>query len=322
MKKISFIVLGGMFLLLWAALPAWAYNIQNMPEMELKNDFIVGPPKAELLLDPGQSASRSIFITNRFDQEMNFKIEIEDFTGSKNIDMMIDLLGDEKGPYSLKDYLKLEALDFKLQPGDRVTLPVKISIPKDATPGGLYGAIIVSTEPADEATQANEDELAGGVKVKSRIASLFFVRVKGEADESGVLKEFKADKNFYSKGPVNFSYLFENTGSVWLDTNGTIDISNLYGAKVDHLALKSLTIMPGSTRIGTAQWNRSFMLGRYKATINLNHGYGNASDTRDIYFWVLPWKLIAGLIVGLVVILGIIRSIIAWFNKNFKITKK
>lgn len=322
MKKIFFIVVGGIFLLLWATLPAWAYSIQNIQGMDMRNDFIVGPPKAEVLLDPGQSTYRSITITNRHDQEMIFMLDIEDFTGSKNSDEMIELLGGEKGPYSLKDYLRPEVMEFKLQPGDRISLPVKISIPKDATPGGLYGAVIVTTEPADEATQANKDQTTGGLKIKSRIASLFFVRVSGEVKESGALKEFKTNKKYFEKGPIVFSYSFENTGSIWLNTSGTIDILNLYGSQVDHLDLTPMTIMPGSIRSAVMQWNRDFMLGRYKATINLNRASGNDNFSKTVYFWVLPWKLVTGIIIGLIVILGIIRWIILWLKKNFKITKR
>lgn len=300
------------------SLSVLAYTIEELSGIGTEKDFVIGPAKEEIWLNPGESATINLNITNRLGSEMGFKVGVEDFIGSKDPSQVIVFLGEEKGPYSLKDYLKPEITEFTLLQGQRMVLPVEISIPKDAEPGGRYGAIMVSTFSPAAGPEAEAGEVKGGVQFVSRLASLFLVRIKGEVKEDGFLKSLEADKSYYQKGPISFSLLYENNGSVHLVPYGIIEIKNLLGRKVDELEIMPYFAMPNSIRLKEIKWEKEFLLGKYTALVSLNRGYQNIIDQKSIAFWVIPWKIILVGLAGLFPIVLFFR----WIFSKFEIRKK
>jgi len=270
MKKEKYLGLAFLLVLtlvfIFSPLKILAYRIEDLGFTgPPAGDFSLGPGKTELWMEPGEKVTKELYITNRLGKTMDFKIEIEDFTGSKNPEKTVVLLGEEKGPCSLKDYIKPELLEFTLKHGERMILPVEISIPPDAEPGGLYGAVLVSSYPSKSEAEKEKEKAVPEVRVISRLGTLFFVRVKGEVKESGFLKDIKVDKNFYEKGPISFELLFENKGNVHLVPYGLIEIRNLLGKKIDEIELDPWFAMPDSIRSRKIDWKRGFLLGRYTA---------------------------------------------------------
>lgn len=299
-----------------------AIKIEQLDKTPIAGDYVIGPGKNELQLNPGERATKILTVTNRYGKEMEFKIGVEDFSGSNNPTEPLVLLGQEKGPYSLKDFLHPEVLEFKLQHGDRISIPVVIDIPKDAQPGGLYGSVIVSTKPVVSSGIPEELSAKGNVTIISRLASLYFIRVNGLVNESGRVSSFSTDKKYYTQPNLLFKSLFENSGSIYLNPYGLISIENIIGARVDELKIDPYFVMPGSVRQKEITLNRSVMFGRYKATLQLNRGYNNLVDERSVYFWVLPWKLIFLVVTVLFCIIFFSKTVVNWFKNNFEIKRK
>jgi len=297
-----------------------AFSVESLQNPRIDGDFVVGPGKHEIRINPGETSVKSITVTNRYDTERIFSIEIEDFTSPNKGDNsgQVHLLGEEKGPYSLKDYLIPDETSFVLQSGDRATIRVEIKIPEDATPGGLYGAVIISHKSTDPLEIARENEVNSGIAFRSRIASLFFVRINGDVFEEGELINFNSDKKIYKSGPIKFNFTYNNSGSVYVNPYGVLEIKNLYGTLVEKINVSPYYVMPGAERLTTKIFDREFTMGRYKATLKLNRGYGDIIDEKTVVFWVLPIKMVAGILIGLFLLLVIIRAIRNWFKKNFE----
>ncbi len=252
-------------------------------------DFVLGPGKIELQMDSGEKATKVIFITNRIAGEMNFKIATEDFKGSHDMENTVILLGEEKGPYSLKDCLKPEVSEFTLKYGEKITIPVEISIPKNAEPGGLYGSVIVETNPIADKQQSGKE----GVKIVSRIGALFFVKISGNVIESAGLKDFRTNRFFYEKGPILFNIAMENKGSAHLVPYGIIEIKDMLGRVAGIVEADPWFVMPDSIRTREIKWDGNWLFGRYGASLKVNRGYQDIVDEKTIYFLVLPWKILA-----------------------------
>lgn len=321
MKKILvlsvFLILGVMFS--FAAMAAT--SIEPLNNTPVRGDFVVGPGKAEFLVDPGETVVKNITVTNRQGKEQKYEITLEDFGGSKDGSSNVILYGLLKGPYSVKDYIKPETMEFTLQHGDRITIPIRITIPKDSVPGGLYGSVLIQAKKDPNSQEIEPADVDSAIKIKSRIAILFFIRVKGQADEDGYLKSFISNKKIYFNPSVNLSYSFENKGNVYLNPRGYIEIKNMYGSVVNRVDIPPYYVLPDALRINNVAWSKGFMLGRYTAKITLAQGYLDKKadpDTKTISFWVLPWKVILGFIIGLIIILAIIKGIVAWLKKNFQ----
>ncbi|MDQ3018323.1 MAG: DUF916 domain-containing protein [bacterium] len=308
------------FISLFALAPAVeALEIKDAP-VDIRNDFVLEPAKTEVILKPGAKTTRTLSVVNRTDREQLFNINIEDFEGSRDINQVIVLLGNDRGPYSLKDFIKPEVKSFKLKPKQRAILQVTIAIPEDAEPGGRYASVLVSTAATTGAP--NEDE--SKAKTISRLGALYFVRVEGKVNEDGKLADFRlagGKKSFYEKGPFNFELLFENNSSVHLTPSGRVEIKNMLGKKVKELDIIPFFSMPSSLRAAQVVWSGDLAFGRYTATAYIDRGYKESPDVTDVQsitFWVLPWKIMAGLAVATILVLIVLRTI----YRSFEIKRK
>jgi hypothetical protein len=295
---------------------AQAFEITN-EVVDEKNDFVLEPGKVELFLNPGESATRAIVVTSRIKKKVKFKVEVEDFIGSHDSRNPVILLGDEKSPYSIKDNITPDTREFTLDFGQRITIPVKVTIPDNAQPGGFYASVLISNVPDDETVNTSQ----GKARLVSRVGSLMFIRVKGEANEAGHIEDFRIageSKAVYDKGPFTFQVLFNNTGNVHLVPYGTVNVKNIFGKSVGIVNVDAYFALPNSTRYREVTWTPGFLLGRYKAVLNLNRGYDDIVDTKTIVFWVLPWKILVPLFIGLlfIVLVGV------FISKNFELKKK
>jgi hypothetical protein len=172
-------------------------------------------------LAAGDSVIRNVTVSNDTSVSQDIAVTIEDFVAGDKADVPIKLLGDESSIYSLRDYLLISPSDiaFRLLPGQRRVVPLLVRLPPNAAAGGYYGAVLFSFHHRTPSTEQ--------VTLTNRIASLFFVRVKGAVREAGMLKEFgwlhyQPDQ----PGPLNLGILYENSGDVYLNPYGYITLRN------------------------------------------------------------------------------------------------
>jgi hypothetical protein len=298
-----------------APLSISAYSIETIPSDEVKNDFVVGPGKIELEVNPGESKTFEMLVTNRMGEPKTFILSTEDFEGSKNAEDTVVLLGDEQGPYSLRNYISFPETEFTLNHAERATIPVTVSVPANAEPGGLYGTVITQTiSKKTETKQAKSTIVA-------RIATLIFLRVPGETNVEGKLTDFEtvSGKKFFSAPPIPFSLLFENTGSVHLTPYGEIRITNMFGREVGVMEADKWFAMPDSLRTREMSWQHpKFLFGKYTAVASINPGYGESADTLSFSFYVFPVKIILSVIAGIALLLVIFKLILSKFEIKMK----
>jgi hypothetical protein len=271
------------------------------------------PAKFEVFVNPGQTVTKYLTITSRISQPTTFKITEEDFVGTDDPDSPLQLLGDERGPYSLKDFIIPEIPEFTLKYGERISLPIYVSVPQNTSPKGFYGAIIVATKPSGSGAAVEQS-----TRVVSRLGALFLVRVNGEAKESGQLIAFNllgGSGNVLGSSPSGFEVVFKNDGNVHLVPHGLVRVTNLFGSKIGSVPVDAYFSLPDSTRTRDVTWkNPPFMIGRYSATLDFYKGYKNENEIRTLAFWVLPWKIVAPIFVAIVLIVSLLYYIITRFE--------
>jgi hypothetical protein len=311
-QALSLLIIVGV---LFASPLAHAYQKQSLT-VENAGDFVVEPGKTEILVDPGQTVVKNVSVTNRIDRRVTFQITTEDIAGTDNPLQAVVLLDDTDGPYSLSDSVQPEITEFSLEFGEKITIPVTISIPANAEPGGHYGAVVISTVP-DAAITARQ-----GAQLTSRVGSLFLVRVNGEAKQEGALSGFKVigpDASFYSKRPEGFEIAFKNTGRVHLVPYGEVTVRNILGIVVDRIPVDAYFALPESTRYREVRWeNDRTAFGYYRASVSLYKGYGNDYDEMTVGYFVLPWKTVLLVLAGIIIAV----SLINYLRRNFVLKRK
>ena len=277
-----------------------------------QGDFVVSPGKTEITVTPGQLSGFEIDLANRLGHDATFTLSVEDIKGSDDPAQPVILLGDDRGPNSLRDFLSPASTSLRIPAGMRARVPVTIAVPADATPGGLYGSVTVGVTTV--AASAAAGGVSGVSPVETRVAVLCFVRVAGDTVESGRLEQFSLGGGHMflmsEPGNLDFNLLFRNDGTVNLDPSGTISIHGWTASSTASIAVDPWFALPGSLRLRQVTWQTPFLFGRYVAVARVSRGYGTAVDVQTVVFWVLPWKILVGaFILVVIVIVGIVKLV-------------
>jgi len=269
------------------------YRVEKMSDQSVMGDFMVGPGKFELSIAPGESQEVELFIGNRMGSTRAFSLVVEDVVGSSDTEQTVVLLGNDTGPYTLKDYLQLPVTEVTLEHGQRARIPVTVSLPADTEPGGHYGSLLVSTLTRPE-LEDNADNVDAGTTVVSQIGTLFFVTTPGDTTTGGELKDFALvpPEYFMTSGPVHFGLLFNNTGLIHLNPYGVIEIKNMFGEIVEIVELDPWFALPQSLRLREISWPKERLFGKYTATAKVNRGYEDIVDEQSLTFFVVDWRFV------------------------------
>lgn len=287
-------------------------KIELLEGVPVRNDFSLGPTKLTLDLKPGEEKVAELQITSRIEKETDFTVGVEDFTSQEDPEKYTKFLGEEKGQFSSKEWFTPAVSEFTLKHGERIYLPIKIAVPKDAEVGDHYSAVFVKTVPG-------ADEAKNGITLSSRVGSLFLIKVgDGQVKTSGEMISFGTGKKIFGSLPITFELNFKNGGDVHLTPFGKIIVSNLFGKTVDEITVKDWVVLRSSSRTQKAEWKPGFAFGKYTATAQIERSYNNLTDVKVTTFYVLPVKIMGGVLGSLIVLAVLIK----FLTSKFEIRKK
>jgi hypothetical protein len=286
-------------------------TVESLPDNKVFNDFVIGPGKIDMELAPGQTGTFELSISNRLGTNKSFSLSLEDFTGSEDPKQTVVLLGSDRGPYSLRDFIKLGTSTLNIEHGTRARVSVSVSVPKNAEPGGLYGSVLVGILSKGE-DKVGTNGVVSTNPIITRIGTLIFIKVKGDVKEDGKLTNFTLAQNskiISGTDGVTFDLFFRNDGNIHLNPKGNITIKNMLGATVGDVAVEPWFAMPKSVRFREVSWNPNFLFGKYTAIASVERGYGEIKDDMEYTFWAIPWKVILAIFVGVIVVFLVIKKI-------------
>lgn len=284
-------------------------SVEKNADAPVENRFVVGPAKIEASVPAGENKTVFVDLENRTGRTQTFVLTFEDFKASADANQTVELLGNDRSGTSLKDYVSLPESSFTLFHGDRVRIPVTISIPAVETPGGKFASVVVNAFPVVE---SENGETKTGAVVLGRVASLLFVTVPGEIVHSASTESFRIakDASVFFVAPVEFQIAYKNSGTTYENPYGGITIRNMFGSVVETIAIDPWYVLPGSTRTREVTFVQKNLFGLYTATLELNRGYENVIDTKEVSFLVLNP-------VTLVLLFLVVFGLVFWFRNRF-----
>ncbi len=272
----------------------------------------LSPVRIEISGNPGETVANEMLLTNETKKEETYyssyaNFEAQGETGNPSLVVPKDGLG---------TWMKTEA-SITLGPNTSQVVKVSIKIPRDAEPGGHFGAIMWGTTPN---TPGN------GVAIGAKTAMLVLLSVTGDVQENGGLIEFstKNHKIWYNTLPVSFVYRFRNDGGDRIKPVGKITMHNIIYLPADRIDANPSAgnILPGTTRRFEVDWHKykhaleyaapagifaqffdsalyqwkNFAIGPYFAKLNLLYGTDAIRVSKYAFFFVFPWQLIICLV--------------------------
>lgn len=282
------------------------------------NVLKVTPVRSDVEVKPGETKKIQTTVTNLTKAPITVKPIMNDFVaGDERGTPALILDADKFAPtHSLKRFMK-PVPDVTIPAGKGKAIEVTITVPKDAQPGGYYGAVrFAPTTP----------ETGGQVNLSGSVASLVLLAVTGPAVEKVELADFtiqqggKTASYFQSSNDLQASARFENKGSVHMGPIGKISVKEgdkvVYEVDFNSGDPRDM-ILPDSARRWDVPLKNIGSFGHY--TVNATFTYGKKNQTVEVErtFWVVPQFVIIATIVAVLTIVGLIVGV--WlFLRHYK----
>lgn len=308
MRKLAFLTSAGLVVLAMSVLLfATSGSVRAaaaIPGVGGTQALEIAPPVLVLTADPGQTIKTQISLRDVANNDLLVTAQVNDFVAAGE-DGTPKIITHPSGvnPYSIKSWIATFP-KLLMKPRQIVNVPVTIKVPADASPGGHYGVLRFSgTAPT----------LGGqGVSLSASLGSLMLVTVNGDIKEKLSVAEFSANtegarSTFFNSAPIHFVTRLKNEGNVHEQPIGQIRITDMFGKNVANLNvnLPPRNVLPSSIRrfespLDSTVIGNKRLFGRYHAALKVTYGKTNQLTTADMYFWVVPYKLIAGVVVLIV----------------------
>ncbi len=283
----------------------------------------ISPPSFDYNLNPGDTVLDVVKVYNENETTEIVYPVLVDFVadeGEAGAPRFVPAGTDAAGA-GISDWISMDMSGLVVAPDERINFPFSINVPADASPGGHYGAILLSTEPPSD--------VPGGVGVASQIAALILVNVSGDVREVGAIAEFGFvdPQVWYDHLPIDFFLRFENSGNTHLRPSGNLFVEDWTGRQVASIKVNESFngVLPMSIRRFQFGWQKrgfdtsdsglerewkNFAIGKHTATLVLNYGRATGqvvSEQRVFYVW--PWRLmiVSGIVLLILAVLWVIR---------------
>ena len=281
--------------------PVVQANNQQLNE----TNITFSPIKFDLNVDPGQTSTHQVVIENKGAEPLTYFVNVADIeTINENGDAVFSE-APLNSKYSIAGWIRAPKTQVTIDPGSSEAFSFSIAVPKDAEPGGHFGAVFITTTPP---TQTN----GTGSRVIARTGPVVLVRVAGDAVESLSIESLKTDNSIYENGPVSIEARLRNAGSVHLTPAGDIVVRNMFGNEVSRESFNTsaLSVLPNSVRKFVGKFSPEFGFGKYTVELIASYGLKNEIVTATTSFWIIPWKAlsVAGLaiiVMSMLVVLGL-----------------
>jgi len=266
----------------------------------------VTPTLFDVSVAPGQEWRSSIRVINPNDKPLTVYARpvVLSSDNERGVGNFTPIFETEQLGITLAEWIEVSPDPVKIPPQETTAIPFSVPVPEEATPGGKYAAILITTQPLKNTSGASQ------IHTSQAVSALFFMRVEGDVLEDGAIRSFHAANRVVSRPENNFILRFENLGTVHLQPQGDITIFNMWGEKRGVIPVNQKTefgiVMPDAQatqniRKYNFSWTGEYSLldiGRYRAEVTLGYGAKDKQFvTQTLYFWVIP-------IYGLLLTLG------------------
>lgn len=264
--------------------------------------LVVSPPRYDADVVPGETVQKTIKVTNSSeDQTVNIKAEVYDFIVQDDAGTPIKVTESASGRYLASPWFTLDKEEFTIPPKGQEQIIVLVTVPSDALPGGHYAGVFFSSIPGD-------GENGTASYTAAEVGSLFGITVAGDITYDALIKDFSVPQQLFEYGPVEFTATIENQSDTHIRPMSKITVHDMLGRELETLALDEVNVFPFTSRTIKGIWETVWGFGRYTATLSVSYGPGLTTD-RTIFFWIMPYRLIAAILVVLLVIIAVTISV-------------
>lgn len=258
------------------------------------NGLRVSPVRADATINPGQSQSINISVTNITASATTLQAVVNDFTARKDESGQPAIIFDANkfaDSHSLKRFVQ-PIPNFSLEPGQQKSITVTVNVPANAAGGGYYAAVRFAPAGSLETGPNQNLTLAGSV------GTLLLVKVPGDIKEQLSITGFDVRKYdqtstfFTSHKNIDVVVRFQNGGNIQEQPFGKILLKNRSGKILATYEINNVeprgNVLPDSIRKFAVPLDKVGSFGEFKLEGSFGYGSNGQLLSASTTFYVVP----------------------------------
>lgn len=268
-----------------------------------------------MTLDPGESVTEHVLVTNYSEQPVTFRLVASD--GVVGESGAFDLLPSDAEPVDVGSWIEITE-EVAVEAGLSALVPFTLTVPEDATPGDHPGGIVASV-----AQDAGDD---GGpqVGVDTRVGTRIHLRVAGEIQPVATITDlttrYETSWNPFEGGTLHVDYTIVNDGNVRLgsiqqyEVSGPFDLSPGGEGPSGTVVGQQREILPGQDAQVSTTVDGVWPLAQLTTTVSgflqpVGEDVVGATmpePSAQSTVWAVPWPQLAVLAVVVLVVVALV----------------
>ncbi|MGI9665800.1 MAG: hypothetical protein ACR2N2_01695 [Acidimicrobiia bacterium] len=249
---------------------------------------------------PGESIVDWVSIANDSDVPLQFTLYAAD---AHNLDadgaFTLRLIDDEMN--DVGTWIQIDEPEVLVEPGTRVIVPFRLSVPLNATPGDHSGGIVALSQDL-RASEGN-----ASIAVQSAIGARIYASVAGDTKAELSVTGLDVLRSGDVDGAYDITYTVTNTGNLRMSPQTSIAITGLFGRKLADMPSANLRdLLPGESTTITEVWREPPAFDRTVVTVTAAQGTISSSASKT------TWIVTPAAMVVIATILLALVALVVW----------
>lgn len=247
----------------------------------------IAPGFQEVELQQGDTEAQfEVTVSNSTDTKVDFRLSTIDF-GALDESGGVAFLGrsgQETYNYTLSKWLQLDKTELSVGPGTTAVVKATIKNDDSLSPGGHYGAVLVTTKDVDQTQNDSVAMLPGA-------STLVLLKKYGGEKYNLHIDSIKANKSLINL-PKSVNIRFQNQGNIHVVPRGTIELTGPLGVKHARGVINEASsfVLPDTFRqidVPLTYNEQPWLPGRYTLRTTWRYDGTDQTQTHELHYWYL-----------------------------------
>lgn len=225
--------------------------------------------KIRVVAAPGERAFGEIMLDNPTDESKSMRLYLEDWYYLPGGEGAKEFLPAGSTPASACSWITFSPAEVTMPAFGKQRISYSVNIPSDAT-GARFATLFFETA-IGKGSLADSGRSAG-LDVNVRVATLFYVEVKGTVSRRAEIGNLNIQPSKDAKDGLDITLDFENTGNTDITTSGSFSLMNSDGIVSARGAFNNVYTFPGGKGSLLGVWKDEIPAGDYDLVITVDLG--------------------------------------------------
>ena len=238
-----------------------AAHAENLPFMNQS--------KIRITASAGERVFAEMTLTNPTDKAKDIRLYLEDWYYLPGGSGAKEFLPAGSSADSACPWITFSPAEVTIPAYGKQKISYSVAVPKDAS-GTKYASLFFETLVSE--SPSSDVGRSAGLNISVRVATLFYIEVKGATERSAKISNLKIEPANKNKKSLDITLDFENTGNMDITTSANYSLISKDGIVGARGAFNDLYTFPGGKGTFLGTWSNNIPAGDYDLVVTVDLG--------------------------------------------------